>query len=93
MLEYPKYVEPHGDFVVREDGKPVNVPAWPDFHVGRDGTVTVLVRDENEEALVTGASPVPPAAVDLPTPAPDHAPQTTPNGVTPDNPETTNGAE
>lgn len=46
--EWPKWVEVHESHLVRS-GDGVVPPEWPEFHVRRDGVVTVLVKDEGEE--------------------------------------------
>jgi hypothetical protein len=50
--EFPKWVVPHDSLVVR-DGSHVSVPFYPEFHVDRDGKVTVLVKDAEEEDRAT----------------------------------------
>ena len=46
---YPKWVAPHESHLVRRDNLPPIAPAYPDIHVARDGTVTVLVHDAADE--------------------------------------------
>ena len=58
--EYPKFVEVLESLVHRKpsvDGTPehVSVPEFPDFHVARDGKVTVMVHSADEEKHATGA--------------------------------------
>lgn len=57
--EWPKWVKPHESHVVvrRHEGAPdhVSAPGWEEVHVGRDGVVTVLVRNEDEEAKALAA--------------------------------------
>ena len=53
MQEFPKWVTPHESLVIRTEGRPTIVQAWPVFYVGRDDKVEVLVNDKDEEdALV-----------------------------------------
>lgn len=79
--EWPRWVKVHDSHVVTKvtEGAPahVSVPDWPEFHVGRDGAVTVLVRDEEEEKRALRVKEIappdePPAAI-APTenPAPE----------------------
>ena len=65
MQEYPKYVTPDESFVVRHEGKVVNVPHWPHFHVDREGAVTVLVNNAEEEGRAVSAPPAPPVTAPL----------------------------
>ena len=67
---FPKWVKPHASQIDRTADH-VSTPAFPDFNVGRDGEVTVLVKNADEEAKATSAS-VKPAVVKpiTPTPAP-----------------------
>jgi multidrug resistance efflux pump len=56
--EFPKYVPVHESHVVRKQGigeipEVVAVPAFPEHHVDRDGTVKVLVVDAEHEAKAT----------------------------------------
>jgi hypothetical protein len=72
--DWPKWVVAHDSHIQRRkvEGVPdvVSTPGWPDSHVNRvDGSVTVLVRNEDEEKLAMGAAPEPGAVV----PAPDEA--------------------
>jgi hypothetical protein len=46
--EYPKWVEPHASQVVRQ-GDNVVTPGFATMFLGRDGVVTVLVADADEE--------------------------------------------
>jgi hypothetical protein len=70
-VQFPKWVTPHIGHVVRSqtaDAPPAIVtPAFPHFHVGRDGAVTVLVHDADEEAhaLRDPATPAPPKPMSL----------------------------
>jgi len=48
--EYPKYIKPDASHIHTDAGGHVSVPLFPDHHVDRDGVVTVLVRDADEEA-------------------------------------------
>jgi len=57
--DWPKWVTPHESHVVRQTvpGAPdhVNTRAFPHSHVNRaDGSVTVLVANEDEEKLALG---------------------------------------
>ena len=57
--EYPKFVEVNESLVHRKpsvDGTPdhVSVPEFPDFHVARDGKVTVMVHSADEEKHAAG---------------------------------------
>ena len=60
--DFPKYIEPHPSHIHRkpatEDGAPahVSVPTFPHFHVARDGIVTVLVHDLEEELVAMSAA-------------------------------------
>lgn len=84
--EWPRWVAPHESHVLRKtaEGAPahVSVPDWPEFHVDREGNVTVLVQNEDEEARALAekvdASPAdePPTEADAPAPpaAPEPAP-------------------
>ena len=53
-LEYPKHVEPHPSHVIarlRPGAEPsISVPAFTSHHVDREGRVSVLVCDAEEEA-------------------------------------------
>ncbi len=40
--EYPKWVRPHRSHIA---------PAFSEFHAHRDGTITVLVKNAEEEAM------------------------------------------
>lgn len=65
MQEFPKYVVPHGAHIVRQNDH-VSTPNFPVFHVNRaDNVVTVLVRNEDEEAF----------ALADPTPKPEEEPK------------------
>lgn len=64
--EFPKWVKPDDSHIVRKEvpGYPdaVSTPAWPQFHVSRDdGSVTVLVKDADEEACALAAAKPPEA--------------------------------
>lgn len=55
-VAFPKWIAVHESHVVRtkaDDDAPVHVsvPKFPSYHVSRDGTVTVLVNDEDEERI------------------------------------------
>lgn len=53
--EFPKWVAPHESLIVRAEGH-VSVPAFPEHFIDRDGHVTVLVKDaEDEQRAVMGA--------------------------------------
>jgi hypothetical protein len=55
--EFPKWVKPHPTFVERDSFNNVAVPCFPQFHIRRhDQEVTVLVHDEEEEALALHGS-------------------------------------
>ena len=59
--DWPKWVTPHADQIVRTNDH-VSVPAFPEFHVNRlDGSVTVLVANEDEEKAAMSA----PVAADV----------------------------
>ncbi len=54
MSEYPKYVVVHESHITRIDGQAPVPQEFPHFHVNRvNGEVTVLVEDEEQEALAT----------------------------------------
>lgn len=58
--EWPRWVKPHDSHIVRQSvaGAPdhVSTPHFPHVHVNRvDGTVTVLVENEDEEKRATEA--------------------------------------
>jgi hypothetical protein len=65
MEEFPKWVPAAESHILRSPGKAPIVPLFPNFHVARDGVVSVLVTNAEEEAAV-----VAPAAVPQPAPAP-----------------------
>lgn len=54
--EFPKFIEPHASHVVKREAPHgeapphVSVPAFTEHHVDREGKITVLVRDAEEEA-------------------------------------------
>jgi hypothetical protein len=50
--DYPKWVVPHDSLVVR-NGEHVTVPLFPEMFVDREGRVTVLVKDGDEEERAT----------------------------------------
>lgn len=47
--EYPKWIEPHPSHIVHQ-GDSISTPAWPECHVTRDGKLSVLVADKDDEA-------------------------------------------
>lgn len=58
---YPKWVPVHESYIVRKEGEEggdvhISVPLFPEFHVDRDGTVTVLVADEEEARRASSSS-------------------------------------
>lgn len=54
--DFPKWVTPHESHVVVQDGGHVVTPLFADFHVSRlDKSVTVLVKDAEEEAKALAA--------------------------------------
>lgn len=62
--EFPKWVTPDESHIVRQkvEGAPdhVSTPGWPEYHVNRvDGSVTVLVKDADEEARALAAAKAP----------------------------------
>lgn len=62
--EWPQWVPVHESHIVvrKMDGAPdhVSVPAFPDYHVNRiDGSVTVLVHDEDEAKIASSAPQAP----------------------------------
>lgn len=52
--EYPKWIEPHASHLDHANGH-VSVPLFPEHHVDRDGKVTVLVKDAEDEAKALAA--------------------------------------
>ena len=53
--EWPKWVAPHPGHIARNVDY-LNTPHWPDHHINRStGEVTVLVRNEEEEARAFAA--------------------------------------
>lgn len=55
VVEFPKWVVPHDTHVSRDAHGHVSVPLFPGHHVGRDGVVTVMVKDADEEAKALAA--------------------------------------
>jgi hypothetical protein len=53
--EFPKFVAPHESHVVKTDDH-VSVPMFSGHHVDREGLVTVLVHDAEEEAKALAAA-------------------------------------
>lgn len=60
---FPKWVAVHESHITRKSGDGVadhvSVALWPEFHVARDGAVTVLVKDQGEEDRALAAAPEP----------------------------------
>jgi hypothetical protein len=52
--EFPKWVVPHESHV-HQAGDHLSAPLFPDHHVDREGKLTVLVRDADEEAKALAA--------------------------------------
>lgn len=52
--DYPKYVSVDPSHIVRANGH-ISVPAFPNFHIDRDGHVTVCVDNAEDEAKAVGA--------------------------------------
>lgn len=62
--DWPQWIPVHESHVLvkKMDGAPdhVSVPAFPDYHVNRiDGSVTVLVHDEDEAKIASSAPQAP----------------------------------
>jgi len=55
--EYPAWVELHASHVSKDAYGVLTLPEWVhESHVARDGTVTVLVHDEDESDVATAAA-------------------------------------
>jgi hypothetical protein len=75
--DWPKWVTPHADHIHRQAvaGAPdhISVPAFPHFHVNRaDGSVTVMVANEEEEAHALAGPKPKEASADASTSAQHH---------------------
>lgn len=55
--DYPKWVEPHADHIVRKEGAPPVAPAFGEQSVDRNGVLSVCVADEAEEERATSPKP------------------------------------
>lgn len=55
---YPKWVTPDASHLVKQ-GETISAPLFGEVHVARDESVTVLVKDEDEEAKALAAAPSP----------------------------------
>ena len=74
--EYPRWVTPHESHVVRAGS--VSVPDFGQSHVLRDGTVQVLIENEEEEKRATEAKGDVTKANGVGDPPPDPLPNPAP---------------
>lgn len=55
--DYPKWVQPHADHIVRKEGARPVAPAFGEQAVDRNGVLSVCVANEDEEARATSPKP------------------------------------